>query len=459
MHLMIFTMTALLTSAMTVGLGRQASAAEAGRVCDRVKPAESDANMLTIFITGNTLGQLKPCGCSGGQLGGFERRPAVMDQVSASRRLAIDTGRFIEKTDQQDLIKFEIIMQALSMLNYDTAVLSEKDYATAKNLGLDQAGQLNFITSAKNEANVPAVFKKNLKVAGVSVNFAVVAIDAAGAKTTADEIAKLEPNTIVIGVIDATDVPEIVSSYLDIAVVRAEDTDTPVVKSGKGQKPFIVTAGRKGKYIGRLDINFVGSDRQLKFEVIPVTDKLVVDKDIERLYKSYQAIVKNEDLLSKHPKFALPNGLEYVGSKSCAGSATMKNCHEYEYEKWKEKKHAIAMESLEKAGSNYDPECVVCHVVGFNYQGGFVKPEDEGKPGKADLMNVGCEACHGPGSKHLATAGKARTQQPKMKCADCHTPEQSPEFLSKESEYYNKVVHWKELKYAKPKFKIYPNIK
>jgi hypothetical protein len=41
---------------------------------------------LTVFITGNTLGELKPCGCSGGQLGGFDRRAVVFNSVPADKR-------------------------------------------------------------------------------------------------------------------------------------------------------------------------------------------------------------------------------------------------------------------------------------------------------------------------------------------------------------------------------------
>ena len=45
---------------------------------------------------------------------------------------------------------------------------------------------------------------------------------------------------------------------------------------------------------------------------------------------------------------------------------------------------------------NFDPECVVCHSVGFEYQSGFV---DEKKTPL--LKHVGCENCHGPGSGHV----------------------------------------------------------
>ena len=37
--------------------------------------------LVTIFFTGNELGSMQPCGCSGGQLGGLDRRYAVLNAV------------------------------------------------------------------------------------------------------------------------------------------------------------------------------------------------------------------------------------------------------------------------------------------------------------------------------------------------------------------------------------------
>ena len=54
------------------------------------------ADVLTVFLTGNELGALQPCGCSGGQLGGLDRRSAVLNSVPASKRLIVDTGSFVE---------------------------------------------------------------------------------------------------------------------------------------------------------------------------------------------------------------------------------------------------------------------------------------------------------------------------------------------------------------------------
>ena len=82
------------------------------------------------------------------------------------------------------------------------------------------------------------------------------------------------------------------------------------------------------------------------------------------------------------------------------------------------------------------PECVICHVVGMEYEGGYISEEKTGH-----LKDVGCENCHGPGSEHVKTLGKAKTTDPKSTCEDCHTPEHSSDYAGNEQEYHEKNCH------------------
>jgi hypothetical protein len=414
--------------------------------CVLVSRPAGEADMLTVFLTGNGLGVLKPCGCSGGQLGGLDRRPAVFNSVPAKRRMIVDTGLFVEGDGEQDLIKFDIIVQAFSLLGYDVVNLTEEDIEIADNLGLiDGIGSLfNIITSHRpTDANIPVKFTKKFSLKDETIAVTVATFNAESSpteqlgrlftpETELQTVNILILNRCVPGIIDAVAKKEVV----DCLICPAE-SDEPAQLSGPNKKPLVVTVGRFGRYICKLQVKPAKDDGKpkLSFSIIPVKEDLKPEDSLVELYKDYQQLVKGANLLETYPRYFLPGGLKYTGSKSC------KPCHEYEYGKWSTKAHAHAYATLEQAGSAFDPECVVCHVVGLRYESGFVsEPETE------DLKDVGCEICHGPGSEHIKTLGKAETTKPKLDCTDCHTPETSGEYTGKEEVYFEKIIHWKEPK-------------
>ncbi|MHC4571358.1 MAG: multiheme c-type cytochrome [Planctomycetota bacterium] len=396
--------------------------------------------MLTVFLTGNELGTLKPCGCSGGQLGGLDRRLAVFNSVPTSKRLIIDTGSFVEGDSEQDLIKFNIIIQAFNLLGYDLVNLSKKDIEISEGLGLlDSIGSVLNVISPLNSADVkvPSKFIKQLSLKEKTLPVTVAAFDAKSAPIEQARKLFASPSTANILILNHCDTAIIGSiarmGIVDCLVCPAE-SDEPEIISDPNQRPLVISVGRYGKYVGKLEVSFTEtSNKKFSFSAVPVTEDLSQESSLVELYKTYQQLVKEENLLEIQPRFTLPNGLEYVGSKSC------KLCHEYEYEKWSNKAHAHAYATLERVGSQYDPECVVCHVVGMEYESGFVS---EGKTG--NLKNVGCENCHGPGSEHIITLGVTETTEPKSDCTDCHTTDQSADYAGNEQLYFEKIIHWRE---------------
>ena len=131
---------------------------------------------LTIFLTGNTLSTIKPCGCAEGQLGGFDRRQAILNTVKPEQRLIVDTGNLIVQDTEQDRIKFDIIVQALSILQYDLVALNETDFTIAQELGLVENLPFNAIQSSQADATIPQTYQKNLQINGfaLDINIAVI---------------------------------------------------------------------------------------------------------------------------------------------------------------------------------------------------------------------------------------------------------------------------------------------
>lgn len=85
---------------------------------------------------------------------------------------------------------------------------------------------------------------------------------------------------------------------------------------------------------------------------------------------------------------------KYVGDAKC------KMCHKQQYESWATTKHAKAWASL-KPEEQKKAECMECHMTGKTATDSL-------------LVNVGCEACHGPGSEYKAMA---KMKDPKLAAA------------------------------------------
>lgn len=152
---------------------------------------------------------------------------------------------------------------------------------------------------------------------------------------------------------------------------------------------------------------------------------------------------------------AAVKGADYAGSTKC------KICHMKEYNSWKSTDHAAAMKALVsgpdstkmkmaaalkvelKGPANEEAACLRCHTTGHALPGGYGSAAaDTAKT--AALAMVGCESCHGPGSKHIAAAMKDKKaninrQVTAAMCTQCHTPAMSPAFNFEE--YKAKGLH------------------
>jgi hypothetical protein len=127
-----------------------------------------------------------------------------------------------------------------------------------------------------------------------------------------------------------------------------------------------------------------------------------------KLLEDYTAELKSADYLHKyaqrkHPTqvdFPGKNKPEYMGNDPAGKNDACMACHPEAFKVWAKSKHAGAYPTLVNAkrpsNRQFDPECVVCHTVGFAYESGF---EDVQKTPL--LTNVGCESCHGPCSEHV----------------------------------------------------------
>ena len=129
----------------------------------------------------------------------------------------------------------------------------------------------------------------------------------------------------------------------------------------------------------------------------------------------YERVNQNNQsaLAGRMPKPPAAQQASYVGVAVCA------RCHAPAFRQWKHTWHANAYGTLRSLTREFNLECVGCHVTGYDIPGGSTVTH-------VDLLeNVQCEACHGPGSRHVEdpTDEKATIAKPDdARCRDCHHP-------------------------------------
>lgn len=427
---------------------------ESSRHTTEHSAAGDKSETITVFLTGYELGALKPCGCSGGQLGGLDRRPAVFNTVPEVQRLIIDTGSLVKSESEQDLIKFNIIIQAFELLGYDLIHFNQHDLEIiGNNFGsLDgYKSILNIIApSGPSGLDAPVKFTQRFQLHEKIIDVTVATIDVnstplefidqlySSASGPESEPSGYPVNILILNRCD----PELIRSIAEKApsvdcLICPSESDEPHITGDPNNSPLAFSVGRKGRYISKLEIDTsqMNNRPKLSFQAQKVTEDLEQDEALINLYKDYQKMVKDRNLLEEYPRFTLPDGLHYAGSESC------NTCHQYAYIEWMGKDHANAFATLEEVGSQYDPECVKCHVVGMEYESGFVSES------KTPLMkDVGCEVCHGPGSKHNAYPHEITmpVAEPNSVCIECHTPEHSNDYAGHEEEKLLLIQHWPE---------------
>lgn len=205
-----------------------------------------------------------------------------------------------------------------------------------------------------------------------------------------------------------------------LVVCQSEESEPPQFPTVANQgRTLIVQVGQKGQNVGVVGAFRGKSGLELKYQLVPIGEEYLTPTDpdprknaeieqnhkVLRLLQEYAEEVKKQNLLAvararplqhaaqlRHPA----EKLTYVGATRCA------QCHAAEYAVWSESKHSHATEALEKYAvrpslRQFDPECVSCHVTGFDYVGGY-----ENETASAFLTGNQCENCHGPGSGHAS---------------------------------------------------------
>jgi hypothetical protein len=153
-----------------------------------------------------------------------------------------------------------------------------------------------------------------------------------------------------------------------------------------------------------------------RYEMRDVREKLGSEETVRAQMLAYYKKVNEHnkvELADRKPRPPVKGEAGYVGVDVCS------DCHEEAREVWDKTDHAHAYATLEKGFKEFNLDCVSCHVTGYDRPGGSTVTHN------ADLKNVQCEVCHGPGQLHAAKPDDVKIPVAKPgpdMCLSCHHP-------------------------------------
>lgn len=413
--------------------------------------AAEQKNLLVIY-TGNLLAELKPCGCAKEEdQGGIGRR---MQYLRTTRKenpdiLLVDTGDHFKEPTRQGKLKAETLLKATEKMGYDAVALGERDLVYGWKFL--RGRPIPFVAGNIELENLPLEksrikkLKNGLKVAVLSVvdpglfylkNHSGLTIPDSN-QTVSQEISRIKKsNSIDLFVLLTHMEKEKALKFLekeDIDLVinghifgEADTVDMkPVQKAGK----IFAQASPRGQKIGELRLTIDESGKiSFRHRMVRLDSSINNDPEMVKLYADYNEKVEAMFFKSLKEKRNKNKVSIYAGDTAC------KNCHVAAHEKWSSSRHGKAYETLRKINKAFDPECLACHVVGYNKQGGFISELDT-----PELKNVQCEVCHGAGKDHASAPTPGFGRKAKNVCINCHVKNHSPNFNF--AQYWPKIKH------------------
>lgn len=446
---------------------------------------------FVLLITGQQMGYLEPCGCTGltNQKGGLSRRHTLARQLTQRGWpvVAFDVGNQVGRAGRQAEVKFQVTVEALKKIGYQAIAFGVDDlrlsvaelaaatlaseggktpYVGANVAVIDRAltPTHQIIEAGGRKIGITAVLGNDLqrKIMGSDI---VLTSPEAGLDAVLPELRKANCDLLILlAHASIAESQQLAQKYRDFhVIVTAGGIGDPTLQPEPipGTTAVMVQVGLKGMFVGVLGY-YGDAGAPWRFQRVPLDDRFPDSPEMLAVLAGYQEQLKTMgfDELGLKP-LPHPSGWEFVGSETCGG------CHSKAYATWKDTPHFHATESLVhppergEIARHYDPECLSCHVTGWNPQKFFPYSSGYLSLDKTPLRTGnGCENCHGPGSAHAAaesgegnpTPEKLKELQAAMrltlanaekKCIECHDLDNSPDFHEAGAfeKYWKQVEH------------------
>ncbi|MBW3599789.1 MAG: hypothetical protein KY475_21280 [Planctomycetes bacterium] len=443
---------------------------------------------FVLLVTGRQHGYIEPCGCAGltNQKGGLARRNTLYEQLQDKgwEVVPLDAGNQVRRYGRQAEIKFQVTAEGLKKMDYQAVALGPDDLRLSAGelmaSVIDSGEYVSPFLCANASLYELTKTHRIIEAAGKKIGVTGILGSERLKKLQSDEVVKMSPEEglsqvapeleaagcdlqVLLAHADLDEARSLTEKFpqFDVVVVAVGLGDPPTRPEQIGKTQFIVV-GEKSMHAGLLGV-YDDPENRYRYQLVPL-DKRFEDSDFMlKLLAAYQDTLQSEGLegLGLRP-IQHPSGYEFVGSSTCG------ECHTQAYEIWQTTPHHHATDAIVHPGErieiprHHDPECLSCHVTGwdpqgyFPYKSGYLDLEDS-----AHLHGNGCENCHGPGSRHVAAemgeldlddeaiaALRREMRLPlaeaEKKCLECHDLDNDPNFQKEGafSEYWEQIKHY-----------------
>lgn len=432
---------------------------------------------VRLVYESDTRAYYRPCGCNTNSAGGLSRRAALLKDLRAQSAPVVvcTAGDFYGTADVFNEAKSRFVARMMGELGYDAIGLGEMDLNFGLPTLIADVADHKLPVVCANLINGPSsVAQKNIQgvgpaaAAGARLNtvFAPYRIVTKGgtrfgflglispatrvkpsdeknapagaelyslgkpieaAQAVVPELRAACDVLVVLAHMDELEARQLIEAVpgIDLVVLGHDPQGRPLGQAQAVQSAHVVRATSQGQNIGELNLR-LGEDRRIAevFNRIHIMDASYRDdtamtQRIEQFDEENRKIQKELFARQELQGDAKdPFGSRYLGVGAC------QQCHVEEFEVYAHTRHARAYATLASQFVHRDTNCVGCHVTGYGDAGGFQGVRMRGAA--VDLIDVQCEACHGPGRDHARDGSYRATAI--QSCVKCHTSNDDPDF-------------------------------
>jgi Cytochrome c554 and c-prime len=384
---------------------------------------------VALVFSGEQNGYIEPCGCAGleNQKGGLRRRLTFLKQLRDKgwNVVAMDLGNQEKDTGIQAQMKVDFTYQALMKMGYAAVGFGPNDLKVDLlqiAINLDEANN-PFVSANVAIGDFKSGLTKRYKIVEVGgMRIGITSVlgkkEIAGRKKAGD-IELLEPYQAIpqiLGELRDKNCDHLVllsnampDETKDLAqrfpefvwVMTARGAEEPPKEPGAilNTGTHLVEVGQKAEYVVVVGLYKEGGV-PFRYQRVPLDHRFPDAPEVVQMEANYQKQLEMLGLsglgLKPTPH---PTGRKFVGSNTCV------SCHTKAADTYAKTPHAHATDTLLQLSPprQFDPECLSCHVTGWDAQKYF--PFESGFLGlkeTPDLVGNGCENCHGPAARHAA---------------------------------------------------------